>query len=278
MSPAAQTTIHPGAVVEDGAELGARVTIGPFCHVAAGARLGDDVHLVSGVTVLGGTTLGDGGVVYPGAVLGGPPQNVKHKGGPTALNIGRNCIIREGVTMHRGSDSSRGSTDVGDNGHFLAFCHVGHDSVVGNHVTLSNQVSLGGHCEIGDHVLIGGHSAVHQFVRMGHHSFLTAMSGAGGDIIPYGLVAGRNGKLQGFNVIGMKRSGMTRAELQALRALYRTLFAAETPFAENFARASAQPSEYASVRDIIAFLSERGHRHLCVPAVGRAEIEDDDAA
>lgn len=275
---AGETVIHPSSVVEDGAELGAGVRIGPLCHVAAGATLGDGVQMIAQASVLGGTTIGAGSVIYPGAVLGGPPQNIKHKGGPTTLAVGSNCIIREGVTMHRGSDTSRGATEVGDSGHFLAFCHVGHDCVVGNHVTLSNQVSLGGHCEIGDHVIIGGHSAVHQFVRIGHHAFLTALSGAGGDIIPYGLVAGRNGKLQGFNVIGMKRSGMERAEIQALRDTYRTLFSEETPFAENLARAAAEESTYASVRDIIAFLSNRGHRHLCVPTLGGAGMTDDDAA
>lgn len=275
---AEKTVIHPSAVVEDGVEIGPGCHIGPFCHVAAGAVIGARVRMISNVTVFGGTTIGDDCIIYPTAVLGGDPQNLKHQRGPTTLTIGRNCIIREGVTMHRGSDSSRAATDVGDNGHFLAFCHVGHDCSVGSHVTLSNQVSLGGHCEVGDHVIIGGHSAVHQFVRIGHHAFLTGLSGAGGDIIPYGLVAGRNGKLQGFNVIGMKRGGMSRAELQALRAVYRTIFAQETPFAENLARAAANPSEYASVRDIIGFLQDRGHRHLCVPALGRAGLADDDEA
>lgn len=270
--------IHPSAVVETGAELGPGCQIGPFCHIAAGAVIGARVRMISHVTVFGGTTIGDDCVIYPTAVLGGDPQNLKHKGGPTTLVIGSNCIIREGVTMHRGSDSSRATTTVGDYGHFLAFCHVGHDCSVGNHVTMSNQVSLGGHVEVGDHVIIGGHSAVHQFVRIGHHAFLTGLSGAGGDIIPYGLVAGRNGKLQGYNVIGMKRGGMKRDEIQALRALYRTLFAEETPFAENLERAATDAPDYASVRDIITFLQNRGHRHLCVPALGRAGLADDDAA
>ena len=104
--------------------------------------------------------------------LGGAPQNTKHKGGRTTLSIGANCTIREGVTMHRGTDTSRGADDVGDNGNFLAYAHIAHDCIVGNNVTMANGATLGGHCEIGDFVSIGGLTAVHQFARIGHHAFL----------------------------------------------------------------------------------------------------------
>ena len=152
------------------------------------------------------------------AVLGGPPQNTKHKGGRTTLAIGQNCTIREGVTMHLGTDVSRGETTVGDNGNFLAYVHIAHDCVVGNNVTLANGATLGGHCEVGDYVYIGGLSAVHQFVRVGHNAFLGGCSASVGDVIPYAMAVGNRAKLRGLNVVGMKRSGIPRAEIQALRA------------------------------------------------------------
>ena len=141
----AETTIHPTAVVEPGAQLGAGVVIGPFCHVSAEAVIGDRVELVSHVSIIGATTIGEDCKVYPMAVLGGAPQNTKHKGGRTTLVIGRNCTIREGATMHRGTDTSRGETTVGDNGNFLAYTHIAHDCVVGKNVTMANLATLGGH-------------------------------------------------------------------------------------------------------------------------------------
>ncbi len=159
------TIIHPMAVVEPGAQLGVGVKIGPFCHVSSDAFVGDKVELISHVSILGATTLGADSIVYPMAVLGAAPQNTKHKGGPTTLVIGQNCTIREGVTMHRGTDTSRGETTVGKNGNFLAYIHIAHDCVIGDNVTMANLVTLGGHVTVGDFVIFGGlerRSPVHQ--------------------------------------------------------------------------------------------------------------------
>ena len=151
-----QDFIHPSSVVEAGAQIGDGARIGPFCHVSADAVIGDRVELVSHVSVMGATTIGASTKVYPMAILGAPPQNTKHKGGRTTLVIGANCTIREGVTMHVGTDTSRGETTVGDNGNFLAYAHIAHDCVVGNNATFANGATLGGHCEIGNNVYIGG--------------------------------------------------------------------------------------------------------------------------
>ncbi|TIU29283.1 MAG: acyl-ACP--UDP-N-acetylglucosamine O-acyltransferase, partial [Mesorhizobium sp.] len=179
-----QTVIHPSSVVEAGAKIGEGVRIGPFCHVSADAVIGDRVELVSHVSVMGATTIGASTKVYPMAILGGPPQNTKHKGGRTTLVIGENCTIREAVTMHLGTDSSRGETTIGDNGNFLAYAHIAHDCVVGKNATFANQATLGGHCEIGNNVYIGGLTAVHQFVRVGDNAFLGGCSAIVGDVIP----------------------------------------------------------------------------------------------
>lgn len=266
--------IHPTAIVEAGAELGAGVRIGPFCHVHAGAVLHDGVELKGHVVVYGGTTIGKGTVVWPNAVLGGDPQSFGHKGGPTTLEIGENCIIREGVTMSRGSDGSRGVTRVGDGGFFMAYTHIAHDCIVGNRVIMANQATLAGHCEVGDHANIGGLTAVHQFVRIGHHAFVGGCSGLAGDVIPFGMAIGNRATLRGFNIIGMKRSGMSRKEIHELRRAYRQIFEGEGSMEENVAEAVAMFGDNALVADIAAFIGSRSRRYFCLPKRGGSEDDD----
>lgn len=261
------TLIHPTAVVEKGASLGVGVEVGPFCHVGPQAVLGDGVRLASHISVSGATTVGAGTSVQAFAALGGPPQDKKYKGGPTALEIGANCDIRESVTMHRGTEHGGGRTTVGGNGFFLAYSHVAHDCIVGDNVTLTHGATLGGHCEIGDGVIVGGLAAVHQFVRVGHHAFVAGMAAVVGDVIPYGMAVGNRAALRGFNIVGMKRSGMSRSELATMRAAYRLLFAPGQTVGEN---AEAVRREFAgspAVIDILDFLTSRGRRHFTVPAL-----------
>ena len=272
-----ETSIHPSSVVEVGAQIGVGVRVGPFCHVGADAVLGDGVELVSHVAVLGATTIGAATKVYPMATLGGPPQNNKHKGGRTTLIIGANCTIREGVTMHLGTDTSRGSTTVGDNGNFLAYAHIAHDCAVGNNATFANGATLGGHCEVGDNVYIGGLSAVHQFVRIGDNAFLAGCSAFVGDVIPYALAVGNRASLRGLNIVGLKRSGMTRADIQVLRRCYETIFDRSRTVAENVELARAAFSHSPEAMKIVDFISSRGHRHYAVPRLkGQAGDDTDD--
>ncbi|WP_309086258.1 acyl-ACP--UDP-N-acetylglucosamine O-acyltransferase [Chelativorans sp.] len=272
----AETFIHPLAVVEKGAELGAGVRIGPFCHVSAEAVLGDGVELISHATILGATTLGARCQVHPTAVLGGAPQNYKHKGGPTVLTIGEGCIIREGVTAHRGTDTSRGRTTIGDNCMLMAYTHVAHDCDVGSNVTMANYACLSGHVTIGDHVIISGYAAVHQFVRIGHHAFLAGYAAVVGDLIPYGMAMGDRAKLRGLNVIGMKRAGMARSELMQVRRAYRMLFSEDRPLAENIELVRREFPDSAAVRDILDFMAGRERKYFVLPARGRSLDEDDD--
>ncbi|RUU01234.1 acyl-ACP--UDP-N-acetylglucosamine O-acyltransferase [Mesorhizobium sp. USDA-HM6] len=262
-----QTSIHPSAIVEDGAEIGEGARIGPFCHVSADAVIGDRVELVSHVSVTGATTIGAATKVYPMAILGGPPQNTKHKGGRTTLVIGENCTIREGVTMHLGTDSSRGETTVGDNGNFLAYAHIAHDCVVGKNATFANGATLGGHCEIGDNVYIGGLSAVHQFVRVGDNAFLGGCSAFVGDVIPYAIAVGNRASLRGLNIIGLKRSGLPRSEIYLLRKAYRTIFDRSRTVAENVEIAKAEFASSPTAMKIIDFITSRGKRHYAVPSL-----------
>ena len=277
MAVASGVEIHPAAVVEAGAQLGTGVHIGPFCHVGPDVTLADNVELTSHVVVTGATRIGEGTKVYPQAVLGGQPQNIRHKGGKTTLAIGRNCLIREAVTVHVGSDSSRGATEIGDDCMLMAYSHVAHDCIIGNNVIFANGATLGGHVEVGDHVTIGGLSAVHQFVRIGHHAFVGGMTGVPGDVIPYGMVIGNRARLRGLNIVGLKRAGLTRAELSTLRSAYRVLFDRARPVAENAEAARAEYGSDPRVADMLDFVTSRGKRIFCVPPVSGTREEDEDA-
>lgn len=268
--------VHPSAVVEAGAQLGEGVRIGPFCHVGAQVVLGDRVELKAHVSVSGVTAIGESTVVHPYASLGGPPQDMKHSGGESRLKIGANCIIREGVTMNAGTDYGRQETRVGDNCFFLAYSHVAHDCIVGNNVTMTNGAVLGGHCEVGDYVIIGGMSAVHQFTRIGRRAFVGGMTGVTGDLIPFGMITGDRGKLRGFNVVGLKRAGMSRSELQTLRQAYKMIFGPGGSVSANAEAVRSRFADNAAVIEIIDFLTAPGKRHFIVPAVGSTGDASDD--
>jgi UDP-N-acetylglucosamine acyltransferase len=268
--------VHPLAEVAPGAQLGAGVRVGPFSQVGPDVVLHDNVELVSHVVVTGATTIGAGTRVFPQAVLGCEPQNLKHKGGRTTLTIGRDCIIRESVTMHVGTDTSRGATVVGDNCMFMAYSHVAHDCIVGNHVTFANVATLAGHVEVGDHATIAGLSAIHQFVRIGHHAFIGGKTGIEGDVIPFGMVTGNRGRLRGLNVVGLKRSGASRAELHTLRDAYRKLFDRSRPVAENAEAVRAEYGGDPRVADILDFVTNRGKRIFCMPALSAGSDDNED--
>ncbi|MDX8460108.1 acyl-ACP--UDP-N-acetylglucosamine O-acyltransferase [Mesorhizobium humile] len=269
-----ETSIHPSSVVEEGARLGEGVRIGPFCHISADSIVGDRVELASHVSVMGATTIGAGTKVYPMATLGAPPQNTKHKGGRTTLVIGENCTIREGVTMHVGTDTSRGETTVGDNGNFLAYAHIAHDCVVGKNATFANGATLGGHCEIGDNVYIGGLTAVHQFVRVGDNAFIGGCSAVVGDVIPYAIAVGNRASLRGLNIIGLKRAGLPRSEIYLLRKAYRTIFDRSHTVGENVELAKAEFAGSPTAMKIIDFITIRGKRHFAVPSL-KGDDDDD---
>ena len=271
-----QSVIHPSSVIEPGARIGSGVRIGPFCHVSADAVIGDRVELVSHVSVLNATTLGEGTKVYPMATLGAPPQNNKHRGGRTTLVIGANCTIREGVTMHVGTDTSRGTTVVGENGNFLAYTHIAHDCVVGKNATFANGATLGGHCEIGDNVNIGGLTAVHQFVRVGDNAFLAGCSAVVGDVIPFAIAMGNRASLRGLNIVGLKRSGLPRSEIHLLRRAYRTIFDRSRTVAENVELAKAEFAGSPTAMKIIHFITSRGKRHFAVPPLKGGGDDDGD--
>ena len=260
-----QASVHPSAIVEDGARLGAGVRIGPFCCVGGNVSLGDGVELMSHVVVAGRTTIGPRTRIFPCASVGLQPQDLKYKGEPSTLTVGADCIIREGVTMNPGTEGGGMVTVVGDGCAFLAYSHVGHDCRVGNNVIFSNNVMLAGHCVVGDYAIIGGGAAVIQYARVGAHSFLGGMSGLENDLIPYGMALGNRAHLSGLNIVGLTRRGFARDDIHKLRRAYRLLFADEGNLKERVDDVAQEFSTHPIVQEIVAFIRAGGKRSLCTP-------------
>jgi UDP-N-acetylglucosamine acyltransferase len=263
--------IHPTALVEDGARLGAEVEIGPFCHVGPLTLLGDGVRLVSHVSVAGDTTVGARTVIYPFASIGHPPQDLKYRGEPVRLSIGEDCIIREGVTMNPGTAGGGSETVVGPRSVFLANAHVGHDCRIGEGVILSNNVMLAGHCQIGDFANIGGGAAAHQFVRIGAHAFVGGLAGVEHDLIPFGLALGNRAALAGLNVIGLKRRGFSHETIHELRRAYKMLFNGGGALKERISDVAEAFAGEGAVQQIVDFLQQGGDRAICVPRAGKGD-------
>jgi UDP-N-acetylglucosamine acyltransferase len=260
-----ETQIHPTSIVEAGAKLGLGVRIGPFCTVGKDATLNDGVELVSHVVIAGDTELGARVRVFPFASLGHPPQDLKFKGERTRLVVGDDTIIREHVTMNPGTSGGGGLTKVGSRCLMMAGAHVAHDCRVGDHVVMVNQATLGGHVQVGDYAILGGISAVHQFVRIGKHAMIGGMTGVEGDVIPYGIVMGDRARLQGLNIVGLKRRGFSREEIHDLRTAYRLLFAQEGTMAERLDDVAELYGKVGAVMDILEFIRGANNRQICLP-------------
>jgi UDP-N-acetylglucosamine acyltransferase len=265
------TSIDEAARVATGAVIGADVTIGPFCVIGPDAVVGDGCRLIASVHVTGHTTIGARTVIHPFCSLGTPPQSTRYRGGPTRLVVGVDCDLRESVTMNRGTEDGGGVTTVGDRGFFMANSHVGHDCHVGDDVVFANCATLGGHCEIGDGVIIGGLSAVHQFTRVGSFAMIGGVCGVRGDIIPFGLANGDYARLEGLNLIGLKRRKFSRERIQAIRRAYQKLFLDPGHFAERLDAAAREFADDETVMQIITFIRAGEHRPLCRPERSREE-------
>ncbi|MGA1804375.1 acyl-ACP--UDP-N-acetylglucosamine O-acyltransferase [Rhizobium sp. HT1-10] len=261
-------TIHPMAVVEDGAILGEGVFVGPFCHVGPKVVLHDNVQLLTHAVVTGRTTIGEGTKIYAMAVVGGDPQSVHHGGEDTSLTVGSHCTIREGVTMNAGTAEFGGKTIVGNNNLFLANSHVAHDCRVGNNVILSNNVMLAGHVVIEDKAILGGGCAVHQFTRVGRQAFIGGLSAVNYDVIPYGMLNGNPGILGGLNVVGMTRAGIERPVIHIVRRAFKTIFEGEGSIRENAAAIRSEYVDCAEVMQILDFIAADSDRALSSPHRG----------
>jgi UDP-N-acetylglucosamine acyltransferase len=264
--------IDPTARIGEGARIAAGVEIGPYCLVGPQVELSEGVRLIGHVNVTGATTIGEGTVVYPFASLGTPPQSVHYRGGPTRLIIGAHCELRESVTVNTGTEDGAGITRVGDQCLLMVGTHVAHDCQIGNSVTFANNVVLGGHVSIGDNAFLGGLTAVHQNNRVGEGAMIGGMTRVRADVIPFGFAYLEN--LVGLNVVGLRRQGVTRAALFALRQAYRTLFNGGGQFADRLDLVEREFADNPLVEKIIAFIRSGGKRSLMHPPVGREHDEN----
>jgi UDP-N-acetylglucosamine acyltransferase len=258
------TGIHPTAVIEDGAQIGEGCTVGAYSVIGPEVVLADGVELKSHVVVTGATTIGSETVVFPFSVIGEIPQDLKFRGEHSRLEIGARNRIREHVTINTGTEGGGGLTKIGDDGLYMAGCHIAHDAIIGDRVIVVNNSAVAGHCVLGNDVIIGGLSGVHQWVRVGQGAIIGAMSKVVHDVIPYGLVQTQNGRLDGLNLVGLKRRGVPRAEITALRAGFQMLAQGDGTFLER-ARRLGEETESDYVREIIEFILSDSDRSFLTP-------------
>jgi len=257
--------IHQTAVIYDNAKIGENIKIGPYSIVGPDVELADGVVLDSHVVVNGHTKIGANTKIFPYASIGSPPQDMKYKGEPSRLVIGCNNIIRENVTMNPGTEGGGMLTEIGNNCLFMVGSHVAHDCIIGDHVVLVNNATLGGHVTLDEWVIIGGLSAVHQFARVGRHAMVGGMTGVEYDVIPYGSVTGNRARLQGLNIVGLKRRGFDRDQIHELRNAYRLLFAPEGTMAERLDDVAKLFSENELIMEIVRFIRADSSRAICQP-------------
>lgn len=267
--------IHPSAYVHPRADIDPTVEVGPNCIIEANVRVGPGCRLYHNVFLTGWTQIGEGCTLHPGVIVGHEPQDVKYKGERTYCRVGNRCILREYVTIHRGT-VTESTTTVGDDGFFLAGSHIGHNCTVGNRVTLINNTLLAGHVEIGDRVTIGGSSAIHQFVRVGELCMLQGCTGLGMDVPPF-MMTDRMGRVAGLNRVGLRRAEIPPADRAEIRAFFGLLYRSGLPFAEAV-RQIVAAAQTPSGKKLVAFMQAPSKRGFAGPASrgGRnpAELEE----
>ena len=254
-----QSTIHPTAVIGQSAILGEGVTVGPYSVIEYDVEIGDGTVIWPHVHIASGARIGNSCKIHSGAVLANEPQDLKFSGEKTWLYVGDRTVIRECVTLNRGTKAS-GKTIIGSDNLFMAYSHVGHDCVIGNHVVVANGVPFGGHCEIGDHVVIGGLAAVHQFVRIGRFSMLGGLSRGTLDIPPFVMASGSETcRYEGLNAIGLKRRGFTSEKITLIKDAYRIIFQSGLLLANALEKVKSELPPEPEILEILDFFASGTH-------------------
>ncbi|MBV8579132.1 MAG: acyl-ACP--UDP-N-acetylglucosamine O-acyltransferase [Candidatus Eremiobacteraeota bacterium] len=253
--------IHPSAIVHPNASIAKNVDIGPYCVVGEHVTIGARATLLAHVVITGRTTIGEDAVIHPFCSIGAPSQDRKAEEGELAYTtIGARTVIREYVSIHRGSADAGGVTSVGDDCLILAYGHIAHNCHVGNGVTMSNLAQLAGHVVVEDNALVGAMAGVHQFVRIGQYAFVGGYTKLGRDLPPYLLADGNPAEVYGLNSVGLRRAGFSREALVELKDAYKTIYRSEKNVSQavEALRGTVQTDEG---RSLLAFLeaeSERG--------------------
>lgn len=226
------SNIHPTAIIEDGATLADDVVVGPYAFISKQANLRAGVEVMQGAGIYGDTLVGENTKIYQYAIIGTPPQDLGYKPeDDVKVVIGKNCVIREFVTVNAGTKKDKGVTTIGDNCFIMIYCHIAHDCVVGNNVIMANNATLAGHSEIGSHTVIGGLTPIHQFVKIGEGCMIGGASAISQDIPPFCLAEGNRAVVKGLNAVGLKRR-FEKDDIRALQKAFRELFRSERAIKE----------------------------------------------
>jgi len=247
-------SIHPTAIIDPKARLGANVSVGAYSIIGADVEIGDNTWIGPHVVINGPTTIGKENRIYQFASLGEAPQDKKFKGEPTRLEIGDRNLIRECVTMSRGTVTGGGLTKIGNDGLFMAYIHVAHDCHVGNNVIFSNNASLAGHVHVEDFVILSGFTLVHQFCSIGAHAFTGMGSAISKDVPPYLMVSGNPAEPHGINKEGLKRRGYSPEQIRNLRNAYKVLYRSGLSLEEAKAELKKMGEQYPEVRIFADFM------------------------
>lgn len=260
--------IHPTSVISGDVQISEDVEIGAFCVIEGNVKIGRGTRIGNRVTLKGRVTIGENCKIYEGAVIGEEPQHLRYEGEESEVVVGNNVIIREYVTVHRGTRIDKMKTVIGDNCMLMAYAHVAHDCVVGESVIMANCATLGGHVEIGDHVFIGGLSAVHQWARIGSYAMVGGLTGVSLDVPPFTVASGQHAKLYGINTVGLKRKGFSTERISILKKAYRILFRSKLLKHEAFERLRKEFENNPDVELLIDFI-ERTRRGVAKDAGGK---------
>jgi len=253
--------IHPTAIIHPEAKLDSSVEIGPWCTVGANVKIGRGTKLISHVSVDGHTTIGENNTVFPFAVLGAIPQDLKYKGEPTELIIGNHNTIREGVTLNLGTASGGGKTQLGHHNLLMAYVHLGHDCIVADHCILANYVGLAGHVILEDYVTLGGMVGVSQFVRVGAHCYIGGQSGIERDVPPFAIALGsRPCIIKGCNIVGLRRRGYPSEVIQKINESIKLWNRSDVQKEQCLLEIESQYGEITEIQQFISFIrsSETG--------------------
>ena len=254
-------SIHPTAIVDPSAKVPASCSIGPYCVISADVEMGENCQLVSHVVIGGPTKLGSDNQIYPFAVVGGDPQDVTFHGERASLEVGDRNIIREYVTITRGTAKGTGVTRVGNDVLIMAYAHIGHDSVIGDHVMLVNGATLAGHVTVEEWAVVGALCPVHQFVRIGAHSYIGGGTTITQDVLPYSMTsAERDTHAFMLNKVGLQRRGFSRERIAKLHHAFKVLLASKLNTSQALERLRAEAERGEEVDLLLRFIesSQRG--------------------
>jgi UDP-N-acetylglucosamine acyltransferase len=251
--------IHPAALIDSTAKIGKGTEIGAYCTIGPNVEIGENCKILDHASIVSHTRLGDGCRIYHYAAVGGNAQDLKYDNEETWLEVGNNVVVREYVTLNRGT-VARGKTKIGNNAVFLAYSHVGHDTIVGANVILSNSVQIGGHVDIGDYVIIGGGTVVHQFTKIGAHAMIGGGFRVIMDVMPYSMAGNEPLSIHGINKIGLERRGFSAEAIKEIKKAYKIFFRMNLTKDEAIEKIKSECPDLPEIAGMLDFIdkSERG--------------------